>query len=259
MRFSSPTRRSTLGPSSSAPIVKASRIAAAGGQNAASNIIAAQIYAADVVAGLAAEGELDATDTQITAGALAETCSIPPAAASLDLFLRAVSSPILLELPPVAAAEIQLRLLLHLDVAAEVSLWRRTDCRWRRMRRGSRRRPERPSGAHRGARRDHGQVDDPLSPAHQPQNGDGLPVRGAGRRGRGPTPRRSRPRRPCVPRRLGRRVVAAPRARVAPRTQQPARACARRHGRRTASRGSASTSTTDRSRTSSLSAPSSAA
>ena len=83
------------------------------------------MYAADIVAGLAAEGELDSSDTQITAGALAETCGIPLAAASLDIFLRASSSPILLELPPIVGAEIQLRLLLHLDIATEVSLWRR--------------------------------------------------------------------------------------------------------------------------------------
>ena len=105
--------------------VRATRIATAGGLNAASDSIAAHVYAADVIAALAAEGDLDPTDTQITAGALAEACSVPPAAAAFDLFLRTVSSPILLELPPVVAAEMQLRLLLHLDVAAEVSLWRR--------------------------------------------------------------------------------------------------------------------------------------
>jgi len=33
--------------------------------------------------------------------------------------------PALLELPPVVAAEIQLRLLLHLDIATEASVWRR--------------------------------------------------------------------------------------------------------------------------------------
>jgi signal transduction histidine kinase len=106
---------------------RAARIATAGGQNAASDTTAAHVYAADVLAGLAAEGDLDPTDTQITAGALAEMCSIPLAAASFDLFLRTVSSPALSELPPVVAAEIQLRLLLHLDVAADVSLWRQAD------------------------------------------------------------------------------------------------------------------------------------
>ena len=104
---------------------RAERIAAAGGESEASGATAAHVYAADVLASLAAEGDLDPADTQITAGALADACSIPLAAATFDLFLRTVSSPILVELPPVVAAEIQLRLLLHLDVAADVSLWRR--------------------------------------------------------------------------------------------------------------------------------------
>jgi len=105
---------------------RAARIADAGGDNSASHTMAAQIYSADVIALLSAEGELDAADTQITLGALAETCTLPLAAASLDLFLRATSSPALLELPPLAAAEIQLRLLVYLDVAADVSLWGHT-------------------------------------------------------------------------------------------------------------------------------------
>jgi len=106
--------------------VRATRIAVAAGGNEASDAIAAHVYAADVVANLAAEGDLAPTDTQITAGALAEACSVPLTAATFDLFLRTISSPVLLELPPVVAAEIQLRLLLHLDIAAEVSLWCRT-------------------------------------------------------------------------------------------------------------------------------------
>ena len=105
--------------------VRAARIAVAAGGNEASDAIAAHVYAADVLAGLAAEGDLDPTDTQITVGALAEACSTPLAAASFDVFLRIIASPNLLELPPVVSAEIQLRLLLHLDIASEVSLWRR--------------------------------------------------------------------------------------------------------------------------------------
>ncbi|MSO96124.1 MAG: hypothetical protein EXQ81_10095, partial [Thermoleophilia bacterium] len=104
---------------------RAAQIASVGGENSASETMAAQEYAADVLARLAAEGELDPIDTRIAAGALAETTSMPLAAARIDLFLRTVSRSLLLELPPVVAAEIQLRLLLHLDVAAEVSLWRR--------------------------------------------------------------------------------------------------------------------------------------
>ena len=58
--------------------VRAARIAVAGGENEASDAIAAHIYAADVVANLAAEGDLAPTDTQITAGALAPAAA-PPA------------------------------------------------------------------------------------------------------------------------------------------------------------------------------------
>ena len=109
-----------------AAYARAAAIALAGGENSASHTTAAQVYAADVIALLAAEGELDADDTETIVGALAETCSLPLLAASLDVFLRAASSPALLELPPVVAAEIQLRLLVYLGVAADVSLWRRT-------------------------------------------------------------------------------------------------------------------------------------
>ena len=109
-----------------AAYARAARIAIAGGGNTASDTIAAQVYAADVIALLAAEGELDAADTETIVGALAETCSLPLLAASLDVFIRAAASPALQELPPVVAAEIQLRLLVYMDVVADVSLWRRT-------------------------------------------------------------------------------------------------------------------------------------
>jgi len=105
---------------------RATAISASGGASEASDAIAAAVYAADVVAGLAAEGELGPDDPRIVAGALAETCSLPLSAATFGLFLRTVSSPILFALPPSVAAEIQLRLLLQFDVASEVSLWRKT-------------------------------------------------------------------------------------------------------------------------------------
>ena len=108
-----------------AALVRAKRMAQAGGQNPESLTTAAQVYVADVVVGLAAEGVLDPSDTQVAVGALSQTCYMPLAAARFDFFLRAVSSPLLIELPPVVAAEIQLKLLIHLDVALEVSLWRR--------------------------------------------------------------------------------------------------------------------------------------
>ena len=106
---------------------RAARIGAGGGRNSASDALAANVYAGDVVARLAAEGDLDPVDTRVMVGALADACSIPLAAAAFELFLRATSSPALVELPPTVAAEIQLRLLIHLDVATEISLWRRAD------------------------------------------------------------------------------------------------------------------------------------
>src|SRR5262245_22111173 len=72
--------------------VRATRTARAGGKNGASDTTAAQLYTADVIASLAAEGILDPADTRIAAGALAEACEIPLAAASFDLFLRTTTS-----------------------------------------------------------------------------------------------------------------------------------------------------------------------
>ena len=104
---------------------RAARIVAAAGKSDAADALAAAVYASDVIVALAAEGELEAADTHVTASALAHVREQPFAAAAFDLYLRAVSSPALLELPPVVAAEIQLRLLLHLDIALEASVWRR--------------------------------------------------------------------------------------------------------------------------------------
>ena len=134
---------------------RAARIAAGGGHNEASDAIAAHVYAADVVARLAAEGDLDPTDTQVTVGALAETCSIPLAAAAFDLFLRATSSPALLR----AAAGRRGR-----DPAPASAPSRRRDGglalaaherRRRRVRPLARRRSRRQAGARRRQGRDH--------------------------------------------------------------------------------------------------------
>ena len=104
---------------------RARRIVAVAGYGPAADLLASAVYASDVVVGLAAEGQLEAADTRVAASALAEVREEPFATAAFDLYLRAVSSPTLLELPPVVAAEIQLRLLLHLDIATEASVWRR--------------------------------------------------------------------------------------------------------------------------------------
>ncbi len=101
------------------------RILAPAGGNGGADALAASVYAADVIVALAAEGRLEPEDTRMVASVLAEVRDEPFATAALDLFLRSSTSGALLELPPVVAAEIQLRLLLHLDIALEASVWRR--------------------------------------------------------------------------------------------------------------------------------------
>jgi signal transduction histidine kinase len=104
---------------------RAGRLLSAAGNGDAADGLSASVYAADVIVSLAAEGELDATDTRIAASALAVARDEPFTSAAFDLFLRAISNPALLELPPVVAAGVQLKLLIHLDVATEASVWRR--------------------------------------------------------------------------------------------------------------------------------------
>jgi signal transduction histidine kinase len=83
-------------------------------------------YAAAAVVELASALELDEADVRSAAAAVAEACALPLSAARLVLFGQAVHNPRLLELPPLLAAEIQLRLLVGLDIVLEASLWRRT-------------------------------------------------------------------------------------------------------------------------------------
>jgi signal transduction histidine kinase len=83
-------------------------------------------YAASAIVELASALELDEADVRGAAAAVAEACALPLPAARLVLFSQAVRDPRLLELPPLLAVEIQLRLLLGLDIVMEASLWRRT-------------------------------------------------------------------------------------------------------------------------------------
>ncbi len=80
-------------------------------------------YAAAAVIELGAALELDEADIRGAAAAVAEACALPLSAARYVLFSEAVGNPRLLELPPLVAVEIQLRLLLGFDVLADVSLW----------------------------------------------------------------------------------------------------------------------------------------
>ncbi|HWQ24033.1 MAG TPA: sensor histidine kinase [Gaiellaceae bacterium] len=88
--------------------------------------MAAVRYAAAALVELAAALELEEADVPAAAAALAEVCAFPLATARFVLLDQAVSDARLLELPPLVACEIQLRLLLGSGVLAEVSLWRRS-------------------------------------------------------------------------------------------------------------------------------------
>ena len=123
--------RSLLGDAESRvhPYLKAAHRAAHGayegaGATDAADRLATSLYVGMVVASLAAEGELDTADVQIAVGTLAEARGEPREAASFDLYRAACTSAFVLELPPLMAAELQLRLLMQLGVASEVSLWR---------------------------------------------------------------------------------------------------------------------------------------
>ena len=111
------------------PFLKASHRTAlsafeGGARSDAADRIAVGLYVAGVVASLAAEGELDATDAEIAVDTLAESRGEPVEAARFDLHRMVCASPLLLELPPLVACEIQLRLLVQLGIASEASLWR---------------------------------------------------------------------------------------------------------------------------------------
>jgi signal transduction histidine kinase len=104
---------------------RAQAVFRAAGASDAADRIAATAYAADVVVGLATEGELDATDVEITVGALGAARGEPAAAVSLDLLLRVSRHPGLLEIPPLVGGELQLRLLRQLGYVTGASLWLR--------------------------------------------------------------------------------------------------------------------------------------
>ena len=85
-----------------------------GGDNDASDRLAVGVYVASALVALAAEGELTDADAMVAVQTLAEARGEPVEAARFDLHRTASSSPLLIELPPLVACEIQLRLLLWL-------------------------------------------------------------------------------------------------------------------------------------------------
>ena len=126
MRTSSRAARSRCGPALE-DVLASARLARDGcGDREVGDDLASVWYAAGAVVELASALELDEADVRGAAAAVAEACALPLPAARLVLFSQAVRNPRLLELPPLLAAEIQLRLMLGLDVVTEISLWRRT-------------------------------------------------------------------------------------------------------------------------------------
>jgi signal transduction histidine kinase len=80
-------------------------------------------FAADALTAVIVErGSSSETAEEILA-TTARLLAISPASASVEIFLRAVSSPRLLELPPLLTIDLQLRLLLALAPVSDVSLW----------------------------------------------------------------------------------------------------------------------------------------
>ena len=104
---------------------RADRLVAGVGAGKAAEGIAALAYASDAIVALAAEGDLVAGDVHAAAHALAEAFDLDLAATRCLLFSRTIASPRLLELPPLAAAGVQLRLLIDLGLFHDVSLWQR--------------------------------------------------------------------------------------------------------------------------------------
>jgi signal transduction histidine kinase len=94
------------------------------GRTDAADRLAAGAYVASVVVSSAAEGRLEPGDVRFAVETLAEVREEPAAAARFDLHRTACSSPLLLELPPLVACELQLRLLRMLEIATDASLWR---------------------------------------------------------------------------------------------------------------------------------------
>ena len=114
------------------PFLKAAHRAAlvafeGAGSSDAADRLAAGTYAATALVSLAAEGLLEEHDAGAAVAALADARDEPLDAARFEIHRTACASPLLVELPPLVACEIQLRLLVVLGVASEASLWRSED------------------------------------------------------------------------------------------------------------------------------------
>jgi signal transduction histidine kinase len=102
---------------------RARALAAAGGGTDEALRSAALAYAADALTALKLERALPQSAVAELVSTVATALGCSSEATSLELFLRAASSPRLLELPPLVTVELQLGLLVALAPVSDVSLW----------------------------------------------------------------------------------------------------------------------------------------
>lgn len=101
---------------------RALAVAAADGQ-AATPLTAALVLAADVVVSVALERDWTRAELDRLAGDTGALLELPPETVAIELFLRAIADPRLLEPPPQLALETQLRLLSAFCDVDDVSVW----------------------------------------------------------------------------------------------------------------------------------------
>ena len=97
--------------------VRARRLADGWGQGAALDFLG------DAIAAIAVEHRMEPGEARAAVTAAADELGVPPEAAAFAVFRRALASKEFAQLPPTAAAELALALLVELAPAAAASLW----------------------------------------------------------------------------------------------------------------------------------------
>src|SRR3954454_8653036 len=95
----------------------------AGGDSVEAETSAALAFAAEALTGVLLQRAWPTEVVTETVAPVPLILDVPRDTVSLELFVRAASSPRLLDLPPLLTVELQLRLLLALSPITEVSLW----------------------------------------------------------------------------------------------------------------------------------------
>jgi signal transduction histidine kinase len=102
---------------------RARSLCEAGGDSEEAETSAALAFAAEALTGVLLQRTWPRDIVAETIAHVALIVDVPRDTVSLELFVRAASSARLLDLPPLLAVELQLRLLLALSPITEVSLW----------------------------------------------------------------------------------------------------------------------------------------